>query len=244
MIQVARSMGKRTSILLLAVLSACFCVRGQTTVRRWVTTYEFKGAGRVQTEPIRFWDTKWRVNYQPKGDGPFEILIRDLSTNKYHKITHQRSGKPIGGQVGGSGAIKDACLVVRGSDEGWHIVISQDLDRVDEWEYRQRKRPASLTLPFGSWSGAAGDHEFSFELSDARSCVRAVQRRVGYLRVEIEDANGATVSRTVSTKVGESESWLYAPGTYKARISAVGTEWNLHVETLDEGTKPEVKDGK
>ena len=70
---------------------------------------------------------------------------------------------------------------------------------------------ARLLWRFLSGAGrAAGDHEFFLWLSDARSCVRAVQRRVGYLRVEIEDANGATVSRTVSTKVGESESWLYA----------------------------------
>ncbi len=244
MIQVARSMGKRKAILLLAVLSVCFCVHAQTTVRRWVDTNEFKGAGTVQTEPIRIWGAKWRVSYQPKGDGPFEIFIRDFSTNKYHRVTRQGSGKSIGGQVAGSGAIKDACLVIRGSDEGWHVVVSQDLDRVDEWDYRQRPRPASLTLPFGSWSGKAGDHEFSFELPGSRSRVCAVQRSEGYLRVEVEDANGVTVSRTVSSKAGESESWLYAPSMYKVRISAVGTEWNLHVETLDEGMKPEVKDGK
>ena len=207
---------------------------GQATTRRWVDTYVFSGTGTTQTAPMRFWDTKWRVVYKPAGSGPLEIHLLNLNTQEQLKVTNQKSGKLKNGQMGGSGAMEAASLVVNGGENGWRVTIQQYLDRVEEWQFTQQKPWNTRLKPLGSWSGEQGDHEFTFELPAKCARVRAVQLGEGYLRIDIIDPDGKNIIHSVSTTKGEHETWLYEAKTYTVKVSAVETSWNLHLETLDD----------
>ncbi|MBP5674674.1 MAG: hypothetical protein K5787_10880 [Lentisphaeria bacterium] len=206
----------------------------QTTTRRWVDTNVYSGTGTVQTGPFRLWDTKWRIVYKPSGSSPFEIYLLNLSTQERQKVTKQKNGKLKSGQMGGSGNMAAASLVIDGGENGWRVTVQQYLDRIEEWEYLKQKDIEKRLNPFGGWSGEEGDHEYTFEMPAGCARLTAHQKEDGYLRVDIIDPEGNTVVRSISSTKGKQETWFYEKRQYQVKVSAVKTNWALTIETLDD----------
>ena len=220
-------------------LIALLCLVGmfataQTTTRRWVDTHIFSGVGTVQTGPIRFWNTKWRIIYKPAGSSPFEIYLLNLNTQERLKVTSQKSGKLKSSQMGGSGAMTAASLIVNGGENGWRVTIQQYLDRIEEWEYLKQRDIEKRLNPFGGWSGEEGDHEYTFDMPAGCARLTAFQKSDGYLRVDIIDPEGNVVVHSVSTEKGKQETWFYEKKQYQVKVSAVKTNWALTIETMDD----------
>ena len=220
--------------LLVALVGMAGMAFAQTVAFKWVDTVTFKGIGTCQTAPFKLQSDKWKVAYKPKGKTPLEIGLCDATTGIQMEVTRQtRPGQHVvRGSRSGFGQKECGYLRIDGEVTLWELVVSQYLDIPGEWYLRKWKSPANRLLPFGSWSGSAGERSWSLEFKDRMGRFVCTQNKPGRVSFEVIDEAGRWIGKMVSVAPGKLETWFYRPGVYTVIVSAIETDWNLQVDTV------------
>lgn len=226
---------KINRILLSAVgLLAGLLLEAQTVAFRWVDNWQFTGHGTCQTAPFRLWSDSWRVNYRPLGEAPFKVYACNAKTGARIAITEQESTRrALSGFRSGKGEMELVYLAITAPTASWQLNISQYMDKPTEWQYLKWQKHGVRVTPFGSWGYAEGEREITLEIKEKAGRMSFRQTAPGRLHVEVIDEAGTIVADMVSVGPGTMETWFYQPGIYVVRASAIKTDWNVLVETLE-----------
>ena len=207
---------------------ACFLVPTMVTARdaRWVTTRQWSGVDRVTTEVFRVTGSKWRIGYDPRGDGRFEIIVRSADGEPVARAAGRREVLRGRKTFDGRG---EFYLEILGKDVSWDIKILQHVSLIEEWRlhrWRENRRPVLEKIAVWTGTDAA---EYSIDISGPRWKAVATNSGDGVLNVTILNGEDRPILNSESRGPGRIEGWGHYDDELRVRANSDGSEWKLEL---------------
>jgi len=217
-------------------MSACFllfvflgvCSPRAVAGGRWIKTHQWSGNGTRQTELFPVMGRWWRIRYDHRGKGLFQISVYDKSGRLVDVAANLREELPGVHKVKGPGVF---FLAVNGVDSEWNVEVEQYLTLVEEWRlHEEMKKPPAALRKYAVWTGEDADADYPIHIPRGSWKVVFSNEGAGMLQVLVRTKDRDFVALAANTdKPGTSESWVHASGDFVLHVTAMKTRWKVEV---------------
>lgn len=202
---------------------------------KWIKTLELEGNGVMQGPPMDLKGSRWRVKYFSKDNVPMQVELYSSNGSRKKEFIRASNKQTMSGSkaIDYMGGFDKGYLRISGSFKGWKVVFEQFVDDIKGWELTKLGKAQKTFDKLGIWSGDGGESmEIPFSVNKTLRLTMS-NKAQGHLKVEVVNESNNTITMTYILSQGTNESWLYAAGEYKLRISSNDTPWVVEINELN-----------